>query len=99
MHERAIPRLDRAALNLIQALDTYGEDLKPHLEPDQLENLRSEIVSLRRALLGLQMGTLYQDWEAPEDLLDQVVTLETMSVDEAAAHLVDLLSKQNEEEE
>lgn len=102
MHEKTIRRLDRAALNLLQALDEYGEELKPYLGPQNLETLHLEIVSLRRELLGLQMGILYQDWEAPPDLLESVVSQEAIPVEKAAAQVADLLSQRqpkNQKEE
>jgi hypothetical protein len=61
MHETAIRRLDRAALELVQALETYGQELKPYLGAENLETLQGEVVNLRRVLLGLAMGVLYQD--------------------------------------
>ncbi len=99
MHKRAIPRLDRAALALIQALDAYGEDLKPYLESQHLEGVRSAVINLRRELLGLQMGILYQDWEAPADLLDSVVTKKAIPVEEEVAHVVDLMSQRRQGDE
>ena len=91
MHEKAIRRLDRAALELSQSLNTCGEELKPYLGAESLENLKSEMVNLRRVLLGLTMGVLYQDWEPPADV----------TAEEAAAQVVDLLKqrqKKNNEE-
>jgi len=93
MHEIAIRRLDQAALTLVQALDIYGDQLKPYLEHQHLETLQSEVVNLRRTLLGLEMGILYQDWEAPADLLESVVSNEPIPVEEAAAQVVDLLKQ------
>lgn len=95
MHEIAIRRLDRAALALIQALDEYGQELKPYLEADHLESLQREIVNLRRALLGLQMGTLY--WETPADVVDSVVTGEELPVEDAAARIAEILKKNRQE--
>ncbi len=91
MHETAIRQLDRAALNLIQALEEHGETLKPYLETDHLETLQQEVVNLRRALLGLQMGALY--WEAPADLVDSVVQEETLSIEDAAIRVTELIQK------
>jgi hypothetical protein len=91
MHEIAIRRLDRAALALVQALDTYGDRLKPYLESQHLETLQSEVINLRRTLLGLEMGILYQDWDAPADLLESVVNSKPIPVEEAAAQVLDLL--------
>ena len=95
MHETAIHRLDRAALAMIQALDEYGQELKPYLEADHLESLQREVVNLRRALLGLQMGALY--WETPADVVDSVVTGEGLPVEDAAARIAELLKKDRQE--
>lgn len=98
MHEIAIRRLDRAALALIQALDEYGQELKPYLEADHLESLQQEIVNLRRALLGLQMGALY--WETPADVVDSVVTGEEgLPVEDAAARIAEILKKDRQEKD
>ncbi len=83
MHETAIQQLDRAALTLIQALDQYSEELKPYLEGDQLESLQRDVVNLRRALLGLQMGPLY--WETPAEIVEKVVSSEALPIADAAA--------------
>jgi len=88
MHETAIRRLDRAAVEFVQALETYGEELKPYLGTDNLENMRGEVVNLRRILLGLSMGVLYQDWEPPTDA----------SIEELAAQVVDVLRQQRRPE-
>ena len=87
MHEKAVRRLDRAALELVQALDTYGQELKPYLGAENLDTLQAEVVNLRRVLLGLAMGVLYQDWELPADI----------SVEEAAAQMVKLLNQKQED--
>jgi hypothetical protein len=86
MHETAIRRLDRAALELVQALNSYGEELRPYLGAENLDSLRAEVVNLRRVLLGLAMGELYQDWEPPADA----------SVEETAAQVVDLLNQRKQ---
>jgi hypothetical protein len=91
MHETAIQQLDRAALTLIQALDQYSEELKPYLEGDQLESLQRDVVNLRRALLGLQMGPLY--WETPAEIVEKVVNSETLPIADAAARAAEMLQK------
>lgn len=61
-----IEQIDRAALALLQALTTHGDELAPYLEAEYVASLKQEIIGLRRELLGLQMGPLY--WETlPED--------------------------------
>lgn len=96
MHEIAIQQLDQAALTLIQALDKYGEELKPYFEGEQLESLQRDVVNLRRALLGLQMGPLY--WETPAEIVEQVVTNETLPIEDAAARAAELLEQRRENE-
>jgi predicted metal-dependent phosphotriesterase family hydrolase len=81
MHEKAIRRLDRAAQEMVQALKTHGEELQPYLGDENLDALQTEVVNLRRVLLGLSMGELYQDWEPPADV----------SVADTAAEVVNLL--------
>lgn len=91
MHEIAIQQLDQAALTLIQALDKYGDELKPYFEGEELELLQREAVNLRRALLGLQMGPLY--WETPAEIVEQVVTAEGLPIEEAAARAAEMLQR------
>nr|WP_044200384.1 hypothetical protein [Oscillochloris trichoides] len=90
MHETAILQIDQAALALVQALNTYGDQLKPLLAPEQLESLHAQVTNLRRVLLGLEMGILYQDqdWQVPEDLLQQAVR-EMLPVDQTASRIKD----------
>lgn len=57
------------------------------------------MVNLRRVLLGLEMGLLYQDWTVPAELLENVVSYEAIPVEEAAAHVVDLLTQRPPEED
>lgn len=71
----SIEQIDRAALALLRALTTYGDELASYLEAGQVAALTQEIVSLRRALLGLQMGPLY--WETPPESADQPRRQET----------------------
>jgi hypothetical protein len=69
MQPSSIEQIDRAALALWQALVQHGATLETYLEAGQMAALKQEIISLRRALLGLQMGPLY--WETPpEDAAD-----------------------------
>jgi hypothetical protein len=96
MHEIAIRRLDRAALELIQALDEYGEEIKPYLEAGELEPLRKEVVNLRRALLGLEMGALY--WETPAEVVDSMVSSETLPIEDAAARITEMLKKRRQDQ-
>jgi hypothetical protein len=96
MHEIAIQQLDYAALTLIQALDKYYDELKPYFEGDQLESLHQDVVNLRRALLGLQMGPLY--WETPTEIVEQVVNSETLPIEAAAARVTELLEQRREDE-
>ncbi len=91
MHEIAIQQLDHAALTLIQALDQYSEELRPYLEGDQLESLQRDVINLRRALLGLQMGPLY--WETPPEIVEQVVNSETLPIADAAARAAEMLQQ------
>lgn len=83
MAENAVQELDRAALALLQALAVHGDALKPYLEANHLEALSAEVVALRRALLGLEMGALY--WDAPTDIVEDLAHSTTMPVSEAAA--------------
>lgn len=91
MHETAIQQLDRAALTLIQALDQYSEELKPYLEGDQLESLQRDVINLRRALLGLQMGPLY--WETTAEIVETVVNSEALPIADAAARVAAMLQQ------
>ncbi len=90
MHETAILQIDQAAVALLQALSTYGDELKPLLAPDQLESMDAQVTNLRRVLLGLEMGLLYQDqdWQVPEELLQQAVR-EMLPVDQVASRIKD----------
>jgi hypothetical protein len=90
MHDEEIRQIDHAALALHQALEAHGDALEPYLD-DHLAVLKAEVVRLRRALLGLEMGVLYQDYGAPEELLEQVAAEEALPVEEAAAKAHDLL--------
>lgn len=62
MVQDAIEKIDTAAVLLIQALITYGDEVKPYLDADGLacvDCVKSDVSNLRRALLGAQMGPLY----------------------------------------
>jgi hypothetical protein len=99
MREKAILQLDRAALTLAQALETYGPELKSYLEPEHLERLQAEVINLRRVLLGLEMGLLYQDWEVPAEVLEQVVSQEVIPVEKAVPQVVNILIRGQEKDD
>lgn len=82
MHAHAIHQLDRAAITLLQALAQHGDELRPYLEGNHLDTLHNEVVNLRRALLGVQMGPLY--WETPPEAIEEWVTRETLSLEDIA---------------
>lgn len=84
LHDEEIRQIDRAALALSQALEAYGAVLEPYLD-DHLEVLAAELKRLRRALLGLEMGVLYQDYGAPSELLERFTQRPTLPVEQAAA--------------
>jgi len=96
MHETAILQIDQAALAMIQALDTYGEEMKPFLDSEHLEMLLAQVVNLRRVLLGLEVGILYQDWQVPEELLLQA-SRELLPVDKAATRIRDTANRDSHE--
>lgn len=85
MHETAIQELDRAAVTLLKALEVNAVELAPYLESEHLQALYAEVVNLRRALLGLQMGPLY--WETPAELVDDVLKDGELPVGDAAARV------------
>jgi hypothetical protein len=93
MHDEEIRQIDHAALALHQALEAHGEALEPYLE-DHLAVLKAEVVRLRRALLGLEMGVLYQDYGAPEELLEDLTGTD-LPVEEAAAQAHERLGKRS----
>lgn len=90
MPDTAIHELDRAALALLQALAAHGGELRPYLEPDHLEALQQEVINLRRALLGLEMGPLY--WETPPEFLEELVRTDSLPVQAAAARAAERLN-------
>lgn len=63
----SIDEIDRAARTLLEALAEHQDALAGHFEPGHLDVLRVELVRLRQALLGVQMGPLYWDAQAGED--------------------------------
>ena len=81
--------MDQAALTLIRALDEFGNELKPYLEANQLESMYQEVVDLRRALLGLEMGALY--WETPPEIVDSFINNESLPIEDAAVRVTALL--------
>ncbi len=93
MAENAVQELDRAAIALLQALAAHGDALKPYLEANHLEALEQEVVALRRALLGLEMGPLY--WDAPSDVVEDLAHSTTMPISEAAAKAAARLKPNN----
>lgn len=65
MPTSSIEQIDRAARTLLEALSEHGAVLAVHLEAGHLETLKAELVGLRQALLGLEMGPLY--WDQPAE--------------------------------
>ena len=61
--EEAILKIDQAAVAFLLALEQYKQELKSCVAAQDLARVQAEVVNLRRALLGLEMGVLYQDWE------------------------------------
>ena len=100
MHEQTILQIDHAALDLIQALSTHREDMERYLDIQQIESLEGELVNLRRLLLALEMGILYQGWEPPREVLDSVACIsctEAISVKEAAVKVVEIADQSQKE--
>ena len=90
MHEEAILKIDQAAVAMLQALDAYGSELQSCLASQELARLRSEVVNLRQVLLGLEMGILYQDWDAASDQFQgemSDICAEAIPLTEAAAQV------------
>ena len=68
MPSTAIEAVDNAAQVLLQMLLIHGEALNQLFEPDDqaiLLRTRDAATALRRALLGIQMSTLY--WSTASD--------------------------------
>lgn len=59
--QASIDEIDRAARTLQEALAEHREAVSPYFEHGHLERLHADLVTLRQALLGLQMGPLYWD--------------------------------------
>lgn len=95
MHEEAILKIDQAAVAMLQTLDAYGDELQSCLASQELARLRSEVVNLRQVLLGLEMGILYQDWDAASGQLQGELTdicAEAIPLAEAAAQAKNLVA-------
>lgn len=86
MQEEAIQQLDHAALALVQALELHGTAVAAYLDPAHLSQLHAELVNLRRVLLGLEMGVLYEKWDVPETVLTQA-DLTALPVEVAAERI------------
>ncbi len=93
MQEEAILEIDHAALGLIQALDKYVSELECCVDMKRLEALQKEVVNLRRVLLGLEMGALYQRQDYDEKLLLQALNAEKAPVNQVAVKVMDTLRK------
>jgi hypothetical protein len=93
MQQEAILEIDHAALGLVKALEKFGDDLVCFMDMDRLDTLRKEVVNLRRVLLGLEMGALYQKTEYDQDLLVKAVTTTTEPVDKVAAKVIEQVRK------
>ncbi len=68
MQPSSMEQIDRAALALLEVLAAHGDEAAPYLEAGQLAAVQQELISLRRALLGVQMGPLYWEtsWQSAE---------------------------------
>jgi len=80
MQPSSIEQIDRAALVLPQALGEHRKDLARHFEPghlDGLDGLEADLIMVRQALLGLEMGPL--DWDALGGEVEQVGGKDTRS--------------------
>jgi len=84
MREDSILQIDQAALDMIRALEKYANDLECCMDMKHLEALRQELINLRRALLGVEMGMLYQDKDWDEKVLEKAVTTEQIPLDKVA---------------
>jgi hypothetical protein len=94
MQEKSILEIDQAALGLINALENHAADLECCVDMDHLLALHDEVINLRRVLLGLEMGMLYQNQDYDQKVLAQVVSKELkLPIKEAAAKVIDLLHK------
>ena len=93
MQENAILEIDHAALALVQAMEANAYELECCVDMNRLEALRAEIVNLRRVLLGLEMGMLYQHQDYDEKVLTMAVTNEKVPVDRVAAKVMEQMRK------
>jgi hypothetical protein len=96
MHEQAILEIDQAAMALIKALEAHQEEMGRYIDSQQIESLEGELINLRRMLLALEMGVLYQNWEPPADVLESVAYTahdESIPVNEAAVKLAQLVQQ------
>ena len=93
MEEKAILEIDLAALGLINALEQFSADLSCCMDQKNLAALRDEIINLRRSLLGLEMGMLYQHKEYDQELLTQAVATEKIPLNQVAEKLIKKLQK------
>ena len=84
MREDSILQIDQAALGLIHALEKYANDLECCMDMKHLEALRMELINLRRSLLGVEMGMLYQDKDWDEKVLEKAVATEQIPLDKVA---------------
>jgi len=91
MREDSILQIDHATLTLIQALDQYASDLECCMDMRSLAALKQELINLRRALLGVEMGMLYQDKEWDEKLLEHAVKTENIPLNKVAEKVVNQL--------
>ncbi len=96
MQENAILEIDHAALGLVQAMDTYAYELECCMDMGRLEALRAEIINLRRVLLGLEMGMLYQREDYDQNVLTSAVTTEKVPVNQVAAKVMGQILKKSE---
>lgn len=69
MHPSSIEQVDRATNTLLRVLTEYADEMALYFDVDHLERLKTDLATLRQALLGLQVGRLY--WETPADDMDE----------------------------
>ncbi len=93
LQEEAILEIDHATLLLVQAMEKYASELECCVDMNHLEALRKELVNLRRVLLGLEMGALYQVHEYNQQLIIDAVQAEKLPVNQMAAKVHDKLRK------
>ena len=92
MEEQAILEIDHAALELIKALEQYSTNLSCCMDQEKLTALREEIINLRRSLLGLEMGILYQHQDYDKELLTQALVAEKIPLNQVASKLIQKLN-------